>query len=357
MGGEEEVLEFVRGTRLKIAGLTTFKKGTEVTAFGLENNPHLNGRVGSVAGFDDGRKRWVVDWGEGIGKKLLKESNLRPSSEPPPAPTELDLPPSAPIKPAVQESSSSEPSAANAGGPPQEAVPLKVGMRVRITGLGAKNDFLNGLFAELLEYEEERKRWIVGVDGQGRKMLREANLEALPAARPAAATGDGGPLEAPPSSGGSTGPRKLKPGVQVLVEGLEGTAWEHLVGQIGICEHCEFMSGCWTVFFATGSKAKLRPEHLVPQTPVLRPGAYVRLTGLQNARQLNGRMGICGSLDPDSQRWEVRLETGENKSLKEENLTLVDGYTHQQEGEPSENRVSATFEGLLQTGEISWLDA
>ena len=43
---------------------------------GLTKASDLNGRSGVVAGFEEAKQRWIVDLGEGLGKKLFKRENL-----------------------------------------------------------------------------------------------------------------------------------------------------------------------------------------------------------------------------------------------------------------------------------------
>lgn len=54
----------------------------------------------------------------------------------------------------------------------------------------------------------------------------------------------------------------------------------------------------------------------------LRAGAGVKLHGLRGGAHLNGMTGICGERDAASGRWLVRLETGDVKSFKAENLEI-----------------------------------
>lgn len=51
-------------------------------------------------------------------------------------------------------------------------------------------------------------------------------------------------------------------------------------------------------------------------------GASVRLCGLKGAAHLNGMTGTCGDFDSAKERWIVRIENGEQKSLKAENLEV-----------------------------------
>merc|ERR1712039_434255 len=96
-------------------------------------------------------------------------------------------------------------------------------------------------------------------------------------------------------------------------------------GQVGICEVCNFASGLWHVRFADGEEDALAPCFLSERVPTLRPGAHVKLRGLKDAAQLNGEFGVCDTLDAETARWSVCLESGEWKSLKAENLLPQDG--------------------------------
>jgi len=360
------ILDFVRGTRLKIAGLTAFKKGTPVCPAGLQFHTTLNGRLGTIAGYDDSRKRWVVDMGEGLGKKLFHEVNLKLAFEPvaPPAPPDPALLRKVSLPEAKLPAPGTDTSLAAISNIDVEPIQLSEGVQVRIMGLGAKHEELNGQRGSIIEYNEDKQRWVVLMEyGLGKKMFKDANLvveRSRSMGRPgtsALADPSNQSLQGrvPPADGSTaSGPRLLRPGAQVLVEGLPGGSLARLNGKVGVCERCEFMTGCWTVFFADGNTESLRPEYLSVQPATLRPGAYVKLHSLQSAVHLNGMLGVCGQLDPDSLRWEVQLETGEKKSLKSDNLKPQDSYTAPKEDE--EQAFAAGFEAMLQSGEISWLD-
>lgn len=68
----------------------------------------------------------------------------------------------------------------------------------------------------------------------------------------------------------------------------------------------------------------------------LRIGSRVELHGLVGAAHLNGRSGICDAWVEESERWAVRLENGEVKKVKPENLTVRENA------------------GVLRGGFISW---
>eukprot|EP00933_Yihiella_yeosuensis_P025322 TRINITY_DN19670_c0_g1_i1.p1 TRINITY_DN19670_c0_g1~~TRINITY_DN19670_c0_g1_i1.p1 ORF type:complete len:733 (+),score=151.90 TRINITY_DN19670_c0_g1_i1:196-2199(+) len=52
----------------------------------------------------------------------------------------------------------------------------------------------------------------------------------------------------------------------------------------------------------------------------MKPGGRVRLTGLKAAAALNGSTGILEKFDSSSERWEVKLEAGDIKAIRPDNL-------------------------------------
>uniref|UniRef100_A0A7S4RCU8 WW domain-containing protein n=1 Tax=Alexandrium monilatum TaxID=311494 RepID=A0A7S4RCU8_9DINO len=64
----------------------------------------------------------------------------------------------------------------------------------------------------------------------------------------------------------------------------------------------------------------LRHETDGDQISQLRPGAAIELRGLQFAPQLNGRLAVCERWDHASGRVHVRLDSGELKAVRPENL-------------------------------------
>mmetsp|Transcript_20735 Transcript_20735/g.65027 ORF Transcript_20735/g.65027 Transcript_20735/m.65027 type:complete len:177 (-) Transcript_20735:8-538(-) len=58
-------------------------------------------------------------------------------------------------------------------------------------------------------------------------------------------------------------------------------------------------------------------EEVAPQ-----PDAIVRIQGLVSAQDLNGAEGTCQYLDVVSNRWAVRLHTGDVRLIKAENLLV-----------------------------------
>lgn len=57
----------------------------------------------------------------------------------------------------------------------------------------------------------------------------------------------------------------------------------------------------------------------------LRSGVTVRLCGLKGAAHLNGMTGVCKDWDATAGRWIVSLDSGEEKSLKPDNLSIEPG--------------------------------
>lgn len=64
---------------------------------------------------------------------------------------------------------------------------------------------------------------------------------------------------------------------------------------------------------------------LMKQAQALTKGSFARIHGLQGAKHLNGALVTCEQWDEQKGRWTVRLQTGEEKSLKSENLMFGKG--------------------------------
>lgn len=312
----------------------------------------------------------------------------RPSAapaEPPAAPAAqpADPPPTRPrpsVKSAARAAAAKQAAAPAPARNDEEVSDLFAGARVTLRDLKANAD-LNGKVGTVVGFEESKGRWVVDMGEElGRKLFREANLsvpgvravapeEAPSALSPAAPLEAAAPPppptaqlpEAPPGPPVASTGRPLRPGAQVLVEG-PGEASLDRAGQVGICEMCDFGTGLWRVRFACGDEEALPPSCLSERRPTLRPGAYVRLVGLQSAGNLNGRLGICSEFDETMQRWSVCLESSEWKSLKAENLQPHDGSARQHESSNGldfsheDRKFLSAMEDALSSGEISWLD-
>mmetsp|Transcript_99541 Transcript_99541/g.252949 ORF Transcript_99541/g.252949 Transcript_99541/m.252949 type:complete len:402 (+) Transcript_99541:108-1313(+) len=289
-----------------------FEQGAVVTLADLCGSPELNGKAGVVVGFEASKQRWIVDLGPELGKKLFRCANLVPSTK---AAVRLDA--------LYAHASAKATSAASPS--PLASASAWVRAAAGAPGAGAR-DALAGTSAE-------------GSAGE---------LEVAP---------DGVQNRAPPPPGAALEHWKvLRPGAQVVVQ-FEG---DPRYGEVGVCEICDFASGLWRLRFADGGDAALPPSELAERAPTLRPGAHVRVQGLA---ELNGRFGVCDALDDMRGRWSVLLESGEWKSLREENLKPQDGSSRRsREAElaaqqnPRESRFLGAMEDALASGEISWLD-
>jgi len=277
-----------------------------------------------------------------------------------------------------------------------EVVDLLPGLRIRVVGLATRPE-LNGQLGTLEVYDEGRRRWKVAMDDGSVKLFRMANLEPVGSAgaeqaAALAATADTAAATAPerPTSANSEAAAgassrgqtkqsgrggeepavrpKLRPGTQVAVRGLPGSGQGGFNGRTGVCEHFEFNTGRWHVRFEDKRTEAFKPDFLEVQTPVVRPGAYVRLQGLQGAAHLNGKVGICEKMDAQGGRWKVRLDTGELKALKPENLALLESYHAPMDDTPypgqeqarskvlANNDFCRQMEEMLESGEMQWMD-
>eukprot|EP00929_Paragymnodinium_shiwhaense_P124117 TRINITY_DN9905_c0_g1_i3.p1 TRINITY_DN9905_c0_g1~~TRINITY_DN9905_c0_g1_i3.p1 ORF type:complete len:937 (-),score=244.35 TRINITY_DN9905_c0_g1_i3:242-3052(-) len=72
----------------------------------------------------------------------------------------------------------------------------------------------------------------------------------------------------------------------------------------------------------------------------LQPGQAVVLTGLVSCPELNGSQGVCERWQADKQRWIVRLQSGQERSLKPASLRRV-GETGNGSGNGQRNGVAA----------------
>eukprot|EP01062_Namystynia_karyoxenos_P038914 TRINITY_DN28284_c0_g1_i1.p1 TRINITY_DN28284_c0_g1~~TRINITY_DN28284_c0_g1_i1.p1 ORF type:complete len:1116 (+),score=322.68 TRINITY_DN28284_c0_g1_i1:391-3348(+) len=80
----------------------------------------------------------------------------------------------------------------------------------------------------------------------------------------------------------------------------------------------------------------------------LRPGALVAVSGLRKAPELNGQQGRVVGFDEAAGRWGVRLETGESRAFRPENLEVLEAAADPG-GTPSP---SAPAEPLQQRGAL-----
>lgn len=108
-----------------------------------------------------------------------------------------------------------------------------------------------------------------------------------------------------------------------------------LNGQCGALEMFVSESKRWRVSLDAGAGSKdLKPENLeklsVEKLPVqassdsVHLGCTVKLHGLKGAKELNGQEGVVEEFVKSSSRWRVKLESGQCKDLKSENLEVVE---------------------------------
>lgn len=107
-----------------------------------------------------------------------------------------------------------------------------------------------------------------------------------------------------------------RPGCRVHVRGLQTE--EYLKDQPGILEQLIQETGRWRVKLDSGQSKDLQPENL--SMGDLQPGSEVRLHGLTTASRLNGECGVLEAFIQEGGRWRVKLESGESKDVRPENL-------------------------------------
>jgi len=117
----------------------------------------------------------------------------------------------------------------------------------------------------------------------------------------------------------------LRPGQIVRLCGLK--ALPELNGAQAECVHFLPDAGRWSVRLRHNSEEKhVRPENLEADEELLasarklQPGSNARLCGLKSMPELNGALVRCLCWLADLGRWEVRLENGQEKRVRPENL-------------------------------------
>jgi len=101
-------------------------------------------------------------------------------------------------------------------------------------------------------------------------------------------------------------------GAPVRIFGLTNAS--HLNGAPG--RLLNSTAGRWNVKLSDGSQKAIKPDNLVG----LRPGFPVKICGLKGAPELNGCSARCQEWVERTGRWNVKLQDGQVKSLKPENL-------------------------------------
>mmetsp|Transcript_63340 Transcript_63340/g.182240 ORF Transcript_63340/g.182240 Transcript_63340/m.182240 type:complete len:420 (+) Transcript_63340:65-1324(+) len=300
-------------------------KGARVTINGLQSNADLNGKAGIVVGFEESKGRWIVELGDSLGKKLFREANLFvPASE---APRQTR-------SPAEVVAAAAELAAADAKARPA------------------------------------RSREVAAPAAKAAPSAPEAAL-AGPSARPAVTADAAGAPEGPALEAeiapAALGGRPLRPGAQVLVErgGAAGQLVEPetcRVGQVGVCELCDFAMGKWRVRFADGGEEALPASRLAERLPTLRPGAYVRVRSGRNPSGFGAGFGICEAFDSATQQWSVRFENGDRQDFDVASLHAHDGSARHGRHEDKlglsmqDQEFLSAMDDALSSGQLSWLD-
>lgn len=111
----------------------------------------------------------------------------------------------------------------------------------------------------------------------------------------------------------------LSPGAAVCIVGL--VSQTHLNDSSGTCMEWNTDKGCWLVRLSSNDEKFFKPHNL-EVTKRLSIGASVRAVGLVSAAHLNGTNGICLGWIQETGRWLVRLNGGEQKALRPDNLEV-----------------------------------
>lgn len=92
-------------------------------------------------------------------------------------------------------------------------------------------------------------------------------------------------------------------------------------------------------------------ELVKKQKETLTQGTVARIQGLQGAKHLNGNLVTCEKWDNSKGRWTVRLQNGEEKSLKPENLFCGKGVETLRPGETPKINEDFGVADLVRAGE------
>lgn len=116
---------------------------------------------------------------------------------------------------------------------------------------------------------------------------------------------------------------KLFPGCHVCIQGLKAAA--DLNGAHGVLEIFIGDSGRWRVKLENGQSKDLKQENLQADLgpSSLQPGRTVILHGLKGAPELNGKVGSLEHYISATGRWRVKLgDDGQSKDLKPDNVKV-----------------------------------
>merc|ERR1712187_489034 len=74
-------------------------------------------------------------------------------------------------------------------------------------------------------------------------------------------------------------------------------------------------------------------------------GCRVRIHSLEGAIEFNRKEAVCERWDPVKRRWHVRLDSGEVKALRPDNLEVLDKGTNQKTVDEDNTQVAASDPG------------
>jgi len=120
------------------------------------------------------------------------------------------------------------------------------------------------------------------------------------------------PIGRPTSGSAIVGNKTLTPGTHVRLHGLTVACLNDVPGT---CQEFDEARQRWMVKLSSGEVKALKPQNLMV------PGRQVRLHSLASAA-FNDLQGTCEEFDDYKQRWMVRLQSGDLKAFKAENLAV-----------------------------------
>jgi len=330
--------------------------GEKVVIHGLHSAVDLNGKIGTIQGFDVDVGRYVIRMASGKLKRV-RPDNLDVVRPPSGENANLDL----------HEFTSS----AHQEMPPQgqgavswgeEAGGLPRGTRVVLGGLKHMQS-LNGREGMVRFFDFPTGRYVVDLPGDDSKRIRPSNLRPLDAR---VALEMGHRTEQGPESfcqkGGRTSFNDVGgflPGAKVILHNLTSQValnggWNGMVGVV----HCfDKESKRYVVALPDGVPRKIKADHLVAvertgvvggedasdsmNFPVQSPtalhldvnhtdgnvtwtiGSHARLIGLKTASWLNGLVAVIRGFDNATQRYLVQVPGGALKRVKQKHLSQV----------------------------------
>lgn len=180
-----------------------------------------------------------------------------------------------------------------------------LGSKVQLHGLQGTG--LNGVLGTCEEWDDGKTRCMVRLVGGEVKSVKQENLKVLDMV-----------AEQPTALEVANLHASLVVASKVCLQGLRASP--QLNDAQGTCEKYDTDKNRYMVRMYDGQVKAFKPEN-IRVLAVL--GSKVQLHGLQGAPELNGVLGACEEWDDGKTRWMVRLESGEVRSVKPENLTVV----------------------------------